>query len=362
MKPTLFVASSTESLPLAYGIQTNLQHDADVTVWNQGVITLGSMTLDALIENAAEYDFGVFIFSNDDLMRFRQKDFAIVRDNVLFEFGAFIAKLGRKRVFMLFPQHSDIPLHLPSDLAGLTGSTYDLVRIENGDNIQAVLGPACQSIRDAIAREWKEPADFTRDLVLLLRCLDRDNTPVPPEQYAKDIALLSGAPEEADEHLGRAWRRAARYQMLLLHREGLVETSGSTKILYKITKKGRRILGLLKGKGDHRVIFERVLQPFTFEVGNWGMGKVVPKPQLSGNDYRLLFAVYEMPGSSMAVYESAIKAPATSSLPERAKRLEVMGLLHVFASSDELDITPQGRDLVGPIKAVADQVYGRRRD
>jgi len=209
MKPTMFVASSKESKRLALGVQANLQHVADVTTWDQGVFSPGTMTLDVLSEKASDSDFGAFVFSADDLVRLREQEFTAVRDNVLFEFGLFISRLGRKRVFMLLPDKSPSPLHLPTDLAGLAGATYDAARLEREPNVQAVLGPACLAIEMAITNEWGEPTDLTGDLVLLLRYLYRDTGNwIPPDLYARGIAVFNGAPEQADQQIGRGWRRA----------------------------------------------------------------------------------------------------------------------------------------------------------
>ena len=127
-----------------------------------------------------------------------------------------------------------------------------------------------------------------------------------------------------------------------------------------ISNRGRRILELLETKPAYASIIQAELCPLTaVEWGRSAGGTEIQKPQLSGNDYRLLFAVYDNPGTLISNYEDAIDAPARSNLLERAQRLEKMGLIHVLIESNELDIPSKGRDIVGPIKAVADQVYRR---
>lgn len=86
MKPSIFVGSSVESIDTAYAIQENLEHDAEVTVWTQGIFDLSKYTLDALVDQLDESDFGVFVFSPDDVARIRGKTVATARDNIVFEF------------------------------------------------------------------------------------------------------------------------------------------------------------------------------------------------------------------------------------------------------------------------------------
>ena len=146
MKPKVFVASSVEGLDIAYPLQVNLQHDADVTVWSQGVFSLSITPLDSITEALNSSDFGIFVFSPDDetLMRGNVSD--TVRDNVLFELGLFIGKLGKRRCFIVMPDNVD--LHIPTDLVGVTPAKYSGERDKS--EIAAALGPACHEIRTAI--------------------------------------------------------------------------------------------------------------------------------------------------------------------------------------------------------------------
>jgi len=112
MKPRIFIGSSVEGLSVAYAIQQNLTHDAEVTVWDQGVFELSSTTIESLMSILDSSDFGVFIFSDDDIAMMRNEEKNVVRDNVLFEFGLFIGKLSKERVYFVIPSSKE--LHLPT--------------------------------------------------------------------------------------------------------------------------------------------------------------------------------------------------------------------------------------------------------
>ncbi|NIG52513.1 nucleotide-binding protein [Chitinophaga sp. Cy-1792] len=144
MKPRIFVGSSVEALDIAYTIQENLEFDATVTVWNQGVFNLSNTALDDLISALDNFDFGIFVFKPDDVTYIRSEKKNTIRDNVIFELGLFIGRLGKDKVFYLTPRNSP-PFHIPTDLLGITAGTFDVKREDN--NIKAALGPFCNQIR-----------------------------------------------------------------------------------------------------------------------------------------------------------------------------------------------------------------------
>jgi predicted nucleotide-binding protein len=148
VKPKIFVGSSVEGIDYAYAIQENFEHKpVEVTVWDQDIFRPSSNTLDDLIRQLYDFEFGIFVFSPDDTMSIRGNEYAAVRDNVIFELGLFIGRLGKERSFFVIPRgHTD--LHLPTDLFGVTPVTFDAVRSDN--NYRAALGPACNQIRKAI--------------------------------------------------------------------------------------------------------------------------------------------------------------------------------------------------------------------
>ena len=147
MRPRVFIGSSTEGLGIANAVQQNLDHDADCTVWTQGVFSVSTYTLDSLINAVRLNDFSIFVFSPDDVTQIRQNQVIAARDNVILEAGLFIGHYGKDRNFIIAPR--DVPdFRIPTDLLGITLAEYDPTRVLN--NPQAAVGVACTSIKTAI--------------------------------------------------------------------------------------------------------------------------------------------------------------------------------------------------------------------
>jgi predicted nucleotide-binding protein len=62
-RPSVFVGSSTEGLRIAQALQSLLDRDFDVIIWDQSeVFGLGRVTIEALESAVSKYDFGIFVF------------------------------------------------------------------------------------------------------------------------------------------------------------------------------------------------------------------------------------------------------------------------------------------------------------
>ncbi len=104
-------------------------------------------------------DFGVFIFSPDDISKIKQKKHFVARDNVIFEMGLFVSRLGKKRTLYVVPRER-VNFHLPSDLIGVSPLDYDNNRSDGND--QAALGSVCTRIKNRmneLGRFEKKTAD-----------------------------------------------------------------------------------------------------------------------------------------------------------------------------------------------------------
>src|SRR5215472_13682938 len=122
-KPALFVGSSSEGLEFARAVRALLDEDAEVTLWKEGLFDVGSTFIDSLIKALPRFDFAALILTGDDLLTSREITTLGPRDNVLFELGLFMGRLGRERTFVVRARSDHIKI--PSDLAGLTTATYD---------------------------------------------------------------------------------------------------------------------------------------------------------------------------------------------------------------------------------------------
>ncbi len=187
MLPRVFIGSSKESLAIARAIQEELEYDAEVTVWSQGIFAPSRTALDDLIGALDRFDFGVFVFAPDDLVRIGSRQHTAARDNVVFEMGLFVGARGRERSFFVMPRRRP-DFRLPSDLAGLTPVTYDARRTDG--NLQAALGTACNKIRKAIRqagpRAGGNGAAHDKDLPAIpLPRVRRAFTDVAKKQYLK---------------------------------------------------------------------------------------------------------------------------------------------------------------------------------
>jgi predicted nucleotide-binding protein len=122
--PELFVMSSSESLPIARAVAASFVTDpVNVTVWTEGVFIPSGYPLDSLDDVLLRSDFGIVIAAGDDLVTSRKRSQLAPRDNITFELGLTIGRLGRKRTFLLEPSTRSVKL--ASDLLGLTTVPYD---------------------------------------------------------------------------------------------------------------------------------------------------------------------------------------------------------------------------------------------
>lgn len=143
-KPRVFIGSSAEEIKIVEAIEENLKFDCHCDGWHQGIFEPSTTALESLVLKLGEYDFAIFVFNANDITKIRGSEYNTIRDNVIFETGLFIGKLGREKVFYIAP--NDVDVHLPTDLFGFVPERYD----ETHPNIIASVGSACSTIKRRI--------------------------------------------------------------------------------------------------------------------------------------------------------------------------------------------------------------------
>lgn len=116
MKSRIFIGSSSEGLYIATEVKAFFEKDYECYLWSDDIFKYNENFLETLMKEASLFDFGFMIFTKDDYTKSRQQVFETPRDNVVFEFGLFLGRLGKDNAFII----QDEDVKLPSDLFGNT--------------------------------------------------------------------------------------------------------------------------------------------------------------------------------------------------------------------------------------------------
>jgi O-acetyl-ADP-ribose deacetylase (regulator of RNase III) len=173
MRKRIFIGSSGEAMDVCRAIQQELDRDFDATIWDQGVFRPTYDAIDSLRRALDTSDAGIFVLTPDDRTEMRGRVDPTARDNVIFELGMFLGRLGVSRTFVLAPRKAI--MHLPTDLGGITVVHYDAERFLR--ERRAAVGPACTQIAlaiDAIAPEVSVESANGRQLDRALTRMSQD--------------------------------------------------------------------------------------------------------------------------------------------------------------------------------------------
>ena len=144
-KIRVFIISSAEAIEIARTIQTAFDHDPfNVSVWTDGVFQASHYAIESLERALDQSDVAIAVAQPDDITESRGQLRATPRDNVIFELGFFMGRLGRHRALLVEPRGEEISL--PSDLAGINSITYRY----DATNMPRSLATACNKLRDII--------------------------------------------------------------------------------------------------------------------------------------------------------------------------------------------------------------------
>lgn len=117
-KYRIFVASSSEQIKVARSIEKALKatKEWNIVVWNR-LFNFSAAYIESLEKELDRADFAVVVLTGDDAANVRNKAAVLPRDNVIFELGLFIGRLGRQRCFFFIDAKSGT--QIASDLSGV---------------------------------------------------------------------------------------------------------------------------------------------------------------------------------------------------------------------------------------------------
>lgn len=134
MKKKIFIGSSSEELSIAKQVKEILEQDNefevniwnDNSVWENSIFKLNHNYLTDLLNVSLRSDFGILIGTCDDKVIVRGEEKLQPRDNVLFELGLFIGRLGLDNCAFLIDKN----IHILSDVQGITLARAEMKNID----------------------------------------------------------------------------------------------------------------------------------------------------------------------------------------------------------------------------------------
>lgn len=156
-RTAIFLASSSEGIPVARALASHLMQFADVTLWSEGAFHPGKTSAESLAEVADRSDFAVFVFTADDTIISRGTSPRPTRLNLIFELGYLAGRMGLSRTLIAGEPHG---IGLPTDLAGVM---YIPLSLRGLEDTEAAVAPAAAAIRKVIAQtppRAEQPVEF----------------------------------------------------------------------------------------------------------------------------------------------------------------------------------------------------------
>jgi hypothetical protein len=144
-KPEIAIFSSKALIPIGEFIRENLKYEFTVTPWTEGFFRSNEIPLNTFLKKLLCFDAAVVMLGADDLRENVNAGGAkewVPRDNVIFELGACMSRLGTQKTFFVVPESPAVVL--PTYFKGFTPLTYE----QRADgNLAAAVGSACTAIK-----------------------------------------------------------------------------------------------------------------------------------------------------------------------------------------------------------------------
>lgn len=151
-KRKIFIGCSKKERQLAETAKLILSSDFEVTIWDDTLwetdteaFKLNDSILEGLLRSTLQFDFAVMIGTTDDIVEKKGETVLQARDNVLFELGLFIGRMGLRNCAFIVDRKLDIM----EDLKGIVLSKFDA---ENDSSFKSAV--------EKVKHSFKENSDW----------------------------------------------------------------------------------------------------------------------------------------------------------------------------------------------------------
>ena len=120
-KKRIFIGSSSEELLIAESVKKMLEPEFEVVIWNDtvwdtSVFKINNNFLHDLLKATLQFDYGILLGTTDDKVLVRESEVLQSRDNILFELGLFMGRLGLSKCAFVVEKE----LNILSDVKGIS--------------------------------------------------------------------------------------------------------------------------------------------------------------------------------------------------------------------------------------------------
>lgn len=120
-KKRIFIGSSSEELLIAESVKIMLEPEFEVVIWNDtvwetSVFKINNNFLHDLLKATLQFDYGILLGTTDDKVLVRDSEVLQSRDNILFELGLFMGRLGLSKCAFVVEKE----LNILSDVKGIS--------------------------------------------------------------------------------------------------------------------------------------------------------------------------------------------------------------------------------------------------
>ena len=131
-KPRIFVGASSEAEEIDREVRRIIENLGAQAIGWRDIPKSGDNMVDVLVGLPSSVDGALLIVTPDDITHSRSMDRMAPRDNVIFELGIFISRLGKHRTGIIHVvSENQSKAALPTDLNGLTTTKYSPDKPEN---------------------------------------------------------------------------------------------------------------------------------------------------------------------------------------------------------------------------------------